>query len=191
MARKQNMLINNGVLYMAGELTDYKIATILAAITDENKLGLGKDSIKFEAKPVVTDYDFAGRFDRSMKGMQEINGWEVSLEGDLLDFNTKLMDLTLLEEKAEAGETNTDYKKYVPKAKLDDSTDYKNIILVGTVKDSDNPIVILVKRTFSQDGLQFELKDAENSAVSLVFKGSYDFDNDEDMPFEILIPTIK
>lgn len=188
--RKQNMLINNGVLYMAGELTDYKIATILAAITDKNKLGLGKDSIKFEAKPVVTDYDFAGRFDRSMKGMQEINGWEVSLEGDLLDFNSKLMELTLLEEKTEADDTNTDYKKYVPKAKLNDSTDYKNIILVGTVKDSDKPIVILIKRTFSQDGLQFELKDAENSAVSLVFKGSYDFDNDEDMPFEILIPTI-
>ena len=183
------MMINNGVIYLVDTLTDYKIKTIVASITADNKLGLGKDSIKFEAKPTITDYDFAGRNDRSMKGMQEINGWEVSIEGDLLDFNEKLMNVTLLKE--DTTETSEDYKKYVPKAKLEDDTDYRNVVLVGTVKDSDKPIIIVVKRTFSQDGLSFELKDAENSAVSLTFKGSYEFDIDEDMPFEILIPTIK
>ena len=60
------MMINNGVIYLVDTLADYKIQTIVDSITADNKLGLGKDSIKFEAKPTITNYDFAGRNDRSI-----------------------------------------------------------------------------------------------------------------------------
>lgn len=187
MSREQNMIINNGVLYQVDALTDTSIDTIIASIIDDNKLGLGKDSIKFEAKPSIVDYDFAGKFDRQMKGMREICGWEVTLEGDLLDFNEKLMKVTLMETVID---TSTDYKRYKPKAKLDDDVDYSNIILVGTVKGSDNPVIILVKNCFSEEGISIELKDKDNSAVALTFKGSYEFDNADSVPFEIIYPQI-
>ena len=66
------MIVDNAVLYTSSTGFDFDdIDAIVAACTDTNRLGLGKDKIKFTATPSIVQYDFAGRKDKPVKEMQE------------------------------------------------------------------------------------------------------------------------
>ena len=193
MARPINELINNATLFInRTPLKDSEITIekILSLMTVENRLGLGKDTIKFEAKPSVTEYDFAGKLDNSVKWFEEITGWKVSLEGDILDINKNLVDVSLMENLED---NNKDYKIFKPKERLKD-TDYSDIIVCGELKGTDKTVIIYVRNTFNEDGLSITFKDKDNNAATLKFTGKSELDFTTmkmTTPFFLLYPPIE
>ena len=193
MARPINELINNATLFInRTPLKDSEITIekILSLMTVENRLGLGKDSIKFEAKPSVTEYDFAGKLDNSVKWFEEITGWKVSLEGDILDINKNLVDVSLMENLED---NNKDYKIFKAKERLKD-TDYSDIIVCGELKGTDKTVIIYVRNTFNEDGLSITFKDKDNNAATLKFTGKSELDFTTmkmTTPFFLLYPPIE
>ena len=175
-----NMLINNGILYKAEDVSS--VDKILEAIKDANKIGLGKDSIKVTAKPKVTSYDFAGKLDNEYKEFEDITGWEVKMEGDCIDFNEEVLGLSLLEKETD---NNTDYNVYTTKEELSDS-DYINIICVGKIKGKDKNVIFILKNVFNEDGIKATLKDKDNASVSLTFTAKCTLTDKK--PFKILTP---
>jgi hypothetical protein len=186
MATNINMVIGNATLYY-GSFDVSNIDTLLSGLTDDNKLGLGKDSVKFTAKPKITDYDYAGKEDRKVKNMEEITGWEVKVEGDCLDFNEKALKASLM--KKDATNKSTTYDLYVPYPELNNDC-YGDVLVVGRLKNNDKPIAIIVFNAYNSDGIQFECKDKNNSAVKLAFEGSYSMENPNDTPFRIIVPKV-
>lgn len=184
MTRNINMAVNNATLYRA-KITDLSIEKIMKQIQDTNKIGLGKDSIKFEAKPSITSYDYAGKGDNDVKDFEEITGWSAKLTGDVLDLNEKLFNMSLMELQTD---TNNKFKRYAPKEVLDGS-EYEDVLAVGTIKGTEDPIVIVVRNCFNEDGCTLEFKDKDNASASLTFVGKKDIKNNS-KAFEIIIPTI-
>lgn len=182
-----NMLINNATLYTAkvNRETEPTITSLISLIVDENKFGLGKDSIKFEAKPTITEYDFAGKLDDSYKDMEEITGWNVSLTGDVLDISEKVLEYSCFK-KVE--DTDTEYVRYEPCERIN-SEIYKDLIVVGEVKGKKEKIILIIYNTFNEDGLSIEFKDKDNNAASLSFKGKKTLAGEKS--FDILIPKVS
>lgn len=184
MSQLVNMVIGNATLYY-GTFDDTNMQTLVASLTDANKLGLGKDSIKFAAKPKISDYDFAGKEDRKVMNMEEITGWDISVDGSCIDFNEKVLTASLMT-KSTPLETDT-YAVYTPQSSLSTAS-YKDLVVVGKLKNNAQPVAILVKNTYNADGIQFECKDKNNAAIKFSFEAAYSMDALSEVPFKIITP---
>lgn len=183
----ERWFINEATLYKCDDVSSGE--KIIAAITDANKIGTGKDSIKFEAALQTINFDYAGKRDRQTKETEEATGWSVKLEGDVLDFNTNLMGLSLMV-KDTKDTSATGYDIYNPTDNLS-SSDFTNIICVGNLKNmatqEKTQGIIVVKNTYNSGGLQAEFKEKDDSAWKLTFNGMYTLNGDK--PFAILMPS--
>jgi hypothetical protein len=184
MPKLVNMVIGNAVLYY-GTFNDTNMQTLVESLTDADKLGLGKDSIKFSAKPKITDYDFAGKEDKKVMNMEEITGWDISVSGSCIDFNEKVLTASLM---TKSTPTDTDkYIVYTPQSSLSTAS-YKDLVIVGRLKNNPDPVAILVKNTYNADGIQFECKDKNNAAIKFTFEAAYSMDALNDVPCKMITP---
>lgn len=183
MSQLVNMVIGNATIYYGTfELTD--LQTLKTSLTDTQKLGLGKDSIKFTAKPTITGYDFAGKEDRKVMNMEEITGWDINVSGSCIDFNEKVLTASLMTKSTTgAGE----YTVYTPQSKLSTGS-YKDLLIVGTLKNNVLPIMVLVKNTYNAEGVQFECKDKDNASIKFSFEAAYSMSALDEVPFTVIIP---
>ena len=177
------MIVDNAVLYTSSTGFDFDdIDAIVAACTDTNRLGLGKDKIKFTATPSIVQYDFAGRKDKAVKEMQEVSAWEVSLEGDCLDFNEKVLKTNLIKKGTT---TSTKNEVYEPLEGEIPSDCYLDIAIAGRVFGSTDKVIIVLKDCLgSEFGLEFGDKD--NIPVPLNLKPHYSIESLNDIPFKII-----
>lgn len=186
--KPKNMLVDNATLYV-GTFDTTDLDTFITSLTADKKLGLGKDSIKFSATPNITEYDFAGKKDAKVADMQSIENWEVSVEGDCLDFNENCITVCGLEKEVLETGSSTTYNKYVPV--IGDMEDnMKDFVVVGKVKGSTNVVAILVKNCFNTDGISLEFADKDNNAFKLTLQAHYKIDALTTPPFEIIAPTV-
>lgn len=184
MAQLVNMVIGNATLYY-GTFDDTNMQTLISGLSDTDKLGLGKDSIKFSAKPKITDYDFAGKEDRKVMNMEEITGWDISVAGSCIDFNEKVLTASLMAK--ESGAEGDTFTVYTPQSSLSTSS-YSDLLIVGRLKNNASPVAVLVKNTYNADGIQFECKDKGNAAIKFSFEAAYSMDALDEVPFKIITP---
>ncbi|MDU3548941.1 MAG: hypothetical protein E7F83_16165 [Clostridium sp.] len=181
MANEMNIVVDSGVIYYG----DFDMTTLdnLMTTIDGKELGLIKSSLKFEAKPEIRDIEHAGSLERKVKGMQRILKWDVSAESEILDFNEKVLTSSLIKKETNA---SSKFDVYAPSNDIADE-DYKDLLIVGK-KKSGEPIVIHIFNSYNPEGISFEMKDKDESAVSMKFIGAYSFNDDTKKPFKIYIP---
>ena len=184
MAQLVNMVIGNAKIYY-GTFDPTNVETMITGLTDAQRLGLGKDSIKFAAKPKITDYDFAGKEDRKVMNMEEITGWDISVSGSCIDFNEKILTASLMT-KATPLEGDK-YVVYTPQSSLSTAS-YSDLLIVGRLKNNAEPVAILVKNTYNADGVQFECKDKDNAGIKFSFEAAYSMDRLDEVPFLVITP---
>lgn len=184
MSQLVNMVIGNAKIYY-GTFDATNVATMISGLTDAQRLGLGKDSIKFAAKPKITDYDFAGKEDRKVMNMEEITGWDISVSGSCIDFNEKIFTASLMTKVTPLEGDN--YVVYTPSASLS-TANYSDLLIIGRLKNNASPIAILVKNTYNADGVQFECKDKDNAGIKFSFEAAYSMDTLDEVPFTIITP---
>ncbi|MDS0525458.1 hypothetical protein NNC19_07190 [Clostridium sp. SHJSY1] len=186
MSTNINMVIGNATLFYGDNYFNAtNVDELIKSLTDDKKLGLGKDSIKFTAKPKITDFDFAGKEDRKVKNMEEITGWDIKAEGSLLDLNENVLSASLI--KKDTKTSSETYEVFIPQPSLNNSS-YHDLVILGRVKNNQYPIAIIVKNSYNAEGFSMEFKDKENDAIKMSFEGAYDMDKLDETPFKIIKP---
>ena len=177
------MIVDNAVLYTTSTGFDFDdIDAIVAACVDENRLGLGKDKIKFTATPSIVQYDFAGRKDKAVKEMQEVSAWEVSLEGDCLDFNGTVLKANMLKKATTTSTTHEVYEAVEGEIPEDC---YLDILVAGRVFGSTDKVIIALKDCLGTE-FSLEYADADNVPVPLNLTPHYSIDSLNKVPFRII-----
>ena len=114
--------------------------------------------------------------------MQEVSNWEVSLEGDCLDFNEKVLKTNLIKKGTS---TSTKNEVYEPLEGEIPSDCYLDIAIAGRVFGSTDKVIIVLKNCLgSEFGLEFGDKD--NIPVPLNLKPHYTIESLNDIPFKII-----
>ncbi|WP_195954413.1 hypothetical protein [Clostridium tertium] len=182
MANEMNIIVDSAVIYYG----DFDTSTLDNLMTTINgkELGLSKSSLKFEAKPEIRDIEYAGSFERKVKGMQRVLKWDVSAEADILDFNENVLTASLIKKESNA---STKFDVYSPSTDIADG-DYKDLLIVGKKHKSNDPIVIHIFNSYNPEGISFEMKDKDEAGTSMKFIGAYSFENNTEKPFKIYMP---
>ncbi|WP_338659733.1 hypothetical protein QJR30_07635 [Paraclostridium sordellii] len=141
---------------------------------ESHLLGVTRDTIKVEIKPNIKEVDFNGRKGRKVKDMNRILGWEAKAECEALEFTEKVLTASMFV-KSDA--------KYVPAKDMS----YNDVVLVGKVHGTSNPIIIHLKNAYNGEGLSFEQKDGEESGFKMAFVATYEPDSD-DAPVDVYMP---
>ena len=143
-------------------------------------LGLTRNGVTVSIKPNIKEIDFDGRKDRKVKGMDRILGWEVGAECETLEIGEKLFDVSLFKKVTTS---STKFDKYVPSGDMA----YSNVLLVGTLTKTQEPILVLIKNAYNSEGLTLETKDKDEAGVKMKLVGTYEIGSDEP-PVDIFIP---
>lgn len=185
----KRMLVGDAVLYVGVFNFDDDADTIMAQLTAENRLGLGKDKVSFKATPNIVDYEFSGRNDKSVKEMQGICGWQVEVTGDCLDLNETVLTNALM--KKVGTDPSTKYDVYTGiEGKIPEDA-YLDIAIVGKDHISNKLVAILVKDCI---GTEFALEFANNEedvATPLNLKPCYSIEELGKVPFKIIAPKLS
>ena len=68
-----------------------------------------------------------------------------------------------------------------------DSGGFSNVLLVGTLTKTQEPILVLIKNTYNSEGLTLETKDKDEAGVKMKLVGNYNMGSNEP-PVDIFVP---
>lgn len=143
---------------------------------------------KFTATPDFKSREIDGVIGK-VKGFQIMQGWEVSLETNLIEFNEATFKYALSSSKLTDKLVNEkNYTKIEGNNQLSESDYIDNITYIGTVSGSNDPIMIQIFNALNKEGLEIESKDSDDIVATLNFEGHYDYTNMDAPPFAIYLP---
>ena len=172
----KNIVIDTASVYLGGTITDPAELSGLA----EHLLGTTKGGVSITLKPNLRDIEFDGKLERKVKGMSRVLGWEVSAECEVLELTEKVLNGSLMTKKSDS---LTKHDKYVPSNDLD----YKDLVVVGKLLGTKDPIVCVIKNVYNSEGLNLETKDSDEATCKMSFQGHYTLGSDE-APCDFYIP---
>lgn len=165
---------------------DVETDTFATAVEAGKLLGATQGGGTFTAKPTITPVEVDG-VPSSAMGMEEVEGWEVTLQATFLEIKPELIQKVL---GASTSTTTTDgkYQKIQGKMFLDKSDYENNITFLGDMAGYDDPVIIQVYNALSTDGLSMNPQDKKSSTISTTFKGHVSPTDYATPPFAIFIP---
>lgn len=164
--KPKQFLIDTPSLYW-----DVDTTTIDSVVLPDKFLGLSKGGIKLDVIPNIRKIEFDGRLEKEVMGLDRVTKWDCKAEGSIVEFNRKILQASLLKQDSTA--TSTKYDCFVPSANIENS-DYKTLLIVGTLHGTDTPIMVELNNTYNSEGFNFEGKDNDESACKMAFAGHYD-----------------
>lgn len=185
----KNLLLDSCSIYYDVDLTNIDTLDLTSATVAQKFIGLTKGGCKFEAKPKIREVDFDGKLDKKVKGMDRITGWDIKAETEALELSDKVLGLCLMQKDTVVTSTEYDVWKAVNEI-LQDSV-YHNVILVGTLAKSNNPVIIELKNVLNADGFSFEAKDKDEASYKLTLEPRYDINSLKEAPFKIYNPKVS
>lgn len=184
MINTMDMIVGSAKIYVGDFSANYKKPNaLIASLGAENEFGLCKDGVKIKSEANIAEYDFNGKNDKTVKEMQEILGYTVEIEGELIDINETFLSMSGF--KKETIEETGDYKIYNPSALND--TDYKDIVIVGRLLGKDTVCAILCKNCYNSNGIEFDTKDKENAGAKFKFNSCYSIEDMDATPISIIM----
>lgn len=179
----KKVIVDNASIYIDVDLAN--IDTVDLATLSAKFLGQCKGGLEFEAKPQIREMEFDGKLDRKIKGAERITGWDVQASTEALEFSDKVLSLSLLEK--DTGVTSTKYDVYKGVQGFLADSNYHNVIIVGTVKDNDVPVIIELKNIINTDGFTFTAEELNEASYSMVLVPRYTMGSNTP-PFSIYYP---
>ena len=161
--------------------------TFSSAVAAGKLLGATQGGGTFTAKPTITPVEVDGIPSDAM-GMEEVEGWEVSLQATFLEIKPELIK-KVLGAATQVNAVGGKYKKLQGKMNID-SEDYENnITFLGDMAGYDDPVIIQVYNALSTDGLALNPQDKKSSTISTTFKGHVSPTDYAVPPFAIFLPV--
>lgn len=166
---------------------DVETDTFTTAVTSGKLLGATQGGGSFTAKPIITTTEVDG-VPSDAKGMEDIDGWEVSMSANILEITAENIKIAL---GAATIETTTDgkYKKITGKSNIDPADYQDNITFLGTMSGFDEPIILQIYNALAMEGINVNPQDKKTTLLPTKFKAHSSFENLDEAPFAIFVPV--
>ena len=161
--------------------------TFSSAVEAGKLLGATQGGGTFTAKPTITAVEVDGIPSDAM-GMEEVEGWEVSLQATFIEIKPELIKKVL----GAATQINTadgKYRKIQGKMNIELEDYENNVTFLGDMAGYDDPVIIQVYNALSMDGLSINPQDKKSSTISATFKGHVSPTDYAIPPFTIFVPV--
>lgn len=156
--------------------------TLVAKLTDANKLATSDGGVKFTCTHEIHDIPFARLNEKKVKGNQRVLKVEATVEGEVLTFNSKLMDMSLMTKETNS---STKYDVYRPNSGFIPEAKYKDLAVVGTSTEGKD-VIILLHNTYNSE-LALDSGDSDEGRIAVKFEAHYDKAALDKVPVEVLI----
>lgn len=131
-----------------------------------------------------------------VKGLTDIDTWEISLSATLLETTVDTLKLALGAAKTTVGSASGDvpekYTMIQGKTGIDDADYIENITWVGAISGTGEPIIIQVFNALNEDGLSYAVAKQSEGKIGVTFYGYNDLNDFEtdtvEPPFAIYVP---
>jgi hypothetical protein len=167
---------------------NYDPTTDTPATASEKLIGATQGGGSFSAVPTVRKIEIDG-VKGSVKGMQVIDEWVVTLVSNVKEISVDAIKLALGVATSETSTSPTGYTKITANSDIATGDYLTNLTWVGTLSGSDKPVIIVVKNALSINGLSLAVADKNEAVIPITVTGNYDADDLEEAPFDIYYPT--
>jgi len=162
--------------------------TFDSAVAAGKLLGATKGGGEFSAVPDIRQIEVDGVAGRA-KGLEVINSWDVYLKAKVLEIKESTLQAALCASVISTNTSVSDYDMIQARNNIE-LTDYiENIVWVGTLSGSDDPVIIEVTNALNTDGLKLTTTDKNEAVIEMTFYGHYEQEDLNNPPFRIYYPT--
>lgn len=183
----EHLLLDAGAFFInfKYELGGSENDTYESAKTAGKLLGATKGGGEFKAAPTVRQIEVDGVKGRA-KGMEVNDAWDVYIKATVLEVTDKTLQYGL----GSSNVINTDSKYFkITGNNRIELTDYvENITWVGTISNSNEPVIIQVYNALNTDGLTLTVTDKNEATIPMTFYGHYDQSDLDTPPFALFYP---
>ena len=182
-ATPKSLLLDAGAFFK-----NYTIAsdTFASAVAAGKLLGATQGGGMFSAIPTIRKIELDG-VKGAAKGLEVIDEWVVTLSAKMKELTKEVLQTALAAGNIDTT-TNASYDIITADNAIA-STDYiDNIIWVGQLSGTNNPVIIQVYNALSTGGLTLETQDKNEAVVELTFIGHYSDATLDTPPFAIYYP---
>ena len=162
--------------------------TFDSAVAGGKLLGATKGGGEFSAVPDVRQIEVDGVAGRA-KGLEVINSWDVYLKAKVLEIKKSTIKTALCASVESTSTSISDYDIIKAKNNIELSDYIGNIVWVGTLSGSDDPVIIEIKNAINTDGLKLTVTDKNEAVIEMTFYGHYEQADLDNPPFAIYYPT--
>lgn len=167
---------------------DPKTDTVTKATEAKKLLGATKGGGDVNIKAILRNIEIDG-VPGDVKGMVEVDSWEVSMNANLIEVTPDNIKLALGVAKMEDSTTPANYKKITGKNVVAVEDYQDNITFIGTVSGFDEPVIIQIFNVLSTEGLKYGSKDKDDTVIPVSFKGHYAANKLDEPPYAIWVPV--
>ena len=122
------------------------------------------------------------------KGLEVINSWDVYLKANVLEIKESTIQAALCASVVSTSTSVSDYDIIKARNSIELSDYIDNIVWVGTLSGSDDPVIIEVKNALNTDGLKLTTTDKNEAVIEMTFYGHYLQEDLNNPPFAIYYP---
>lgn len=188
----KHLMLDAGAFFKNFDVSKDTFATAKAA---GKLLGATSGGGEFSAVPEIRQVEVDGVKGRA-KGLETLDSWEVYIKATFIELSADVLATMLTTGKTETvADVDSKVKGYtkISATQKIELTDYiDNIVWIGTLSGSDEPVIIEIRNGLDTDGLTLTFADKSETTSDATFYGHYDEDDiDNDTPpFTIYYPNV-
>lgn len=189
----KHLMLDAGAFFKNFDVSTDTFATAKAA---GKLLGATSGGGEFSAVPEIRQVEVDGVKGRA-KGLETLDSWEVYIKATFIELSADVLATMLTTGKTEmVADVDSKVKGYtkITATQKIELTDYiDNIVWIGTLSGSDEPVIIEIRNGLDTDGLTLTFADKSETTSDATFYGHYDEDDiDNDTPpFTIYYPNVN
>ena len=158
---------------------------ITSKLIEANLLLITDDGTNFEEEKEIHGTTLAGLNEKKVKGLENVVRAEgkISATGRLV--NKKLLEASLYAKESNSSEK---YDVYRVKEGLIDDSAYSDVVMVGMNKSNEKAQIVVLHNAYNAN-LSIETKGSDDGSCKVEFISTYDIENLNKTPYEII--TLK
>lgn len=178
----EKLLLDAGAFFKNFEVG---VDTFDTAVLAGKLIGATAGGGTFTAIPTIRKIEVDG-VKGDAKGMTVIDEWVVNLMANVKEVSAESIQLALGASTIVDGPTG--YKKITANNYILDTDYLDNVVWVGKLSGSDEPVIIVVSNALALEGMNLTMQDKAEGLIPTTFTGHYTFDTLDEPPFEIYYP---
>lgn len=157
-------------------------------LTDSQKIGATSGGGSFAAVPEMRNLfeDLDGARGNYKDG-NVIDSWDITLTVTMKEMTTDNLKLAIGAADVTPASTGS-FDVVQPRIVINSSDYLDNIVWMGTMNGSSDPIMIELKNAMNTNGINFAFTDKGTGGIEVEIKAHFDLNKPEEVPFTIYTP---
>ena len=162
--------------------------TYASAITAGKLLGATQGGSTFNVTANVRNIEIDGIAGKVVD-LDEIDSWDVSLQTTFIETTVATIQAALGASSKNTTAVNG-YTKITGDLDFEASDYFTNIVFVGSMSGSDDPIILEIDNAIGNGSLSINIKNNDEGKIPVTFEGRYSISSLGTVPFAIWVPDV-